>query len=443
MGGQRAPKWVFKSYFRARAFGWRASRLAIQRLREAVSEIWANGRRFPIEAADGAVCLMERLWPAFELIDTSSGALGGAASRALGELIPLVVKAPADQRKRNRWLERLWRAIQDDGVSYLTPVEENWGELCGGADIASCWADKILPALRSGWGDWRPGAYVKGTDLCLSSLLAAGRYQELRDVLALKQHPVWPWPRYGIRALLAQGLFDEALAYAEASRGLNIPDSAVDAECEAILLAAGRREEAYRQYSLTANQADLGVVTFQRITRKYPEVDRRGVLADLADWSGEPGKWFAAAKNDGYLDMALEFAEIGRTEPRTLSRASRDFFNSEPLFAFRVGRLAVERILAGDGYEITALDLLGACDHFLAAASRLGMAAEAKHELGQILANYPHAPSLFRGLVTRRLDDGVPLRAPRPKAPASEAHESTEGAEFHNAIDSVGRNATT
>jgi len=54
-------------------------------------------------------------------------------------------------------------------------------------------------------------------------------------------------------------LFDEALAYAEASRGLNIPDSAVDAECEAILLAAGRREEAYRQYSLTANQADLGV----------------------------------------------------------------------------------------------------------------------------------------------------------------------------------------
>ena len=119
-----------------------------------------------------------------------------------------------------------------------------------------------------------------------------------------------------------------------------------------------RENPAYRQYSLTANQADLGVVTFQRITRKYPEVDRRGVLADLADWSGEPGKWFAAARNDGHLDLALKFAEMGRTEPRTLSRASRDFFNSEPLFAFRVGRLAVERILAGDGYEITALDLL-------------------------------------------------------------------------------------
>jgi hypothetical protein len=31
------------------------------------------------------------------------------------------------------------------------------------------------------------------------------------------------------------------------------------------------------------------VVTFQSIATKYPEVDRRGVLADLADWSGEPG----------------------------------------------------------------------------------------------------------------------------------------------------------
>jgi len=258
--------------------------------------------------------------------------------------------------------------------------------------------------LRAAWSDWRPGAYVKGTDLCLSSLLTAGRYQELLGVLALKQHPVWPWRRYGIRALLAQGLFDEALAYSEASRGLNIPDSAVDAECEAILLTAGRREEAYRQFSVTANQANVGLATFQRITRKYPEIDRRGVLADLAERSGDPGRWFAAAKSDGHLDLALKFAEMGCTEPRTLSRASRDFLNSEPLFAFRVGRLAIERILAGDGYEITALDLLRACDHFLAAASHLGVAAEAKQELAQTVASYPDAPSLFRGVVSRRLE---------------------------------------
>jgi hypothetical protein len=408
MGGQHTYiKWAFKSYIRARAFGWRGSRLAVQRLKEAVSEISSNSRRAPIDAADGAVCLMERLWPAFELIDTSSGALGGAVAHAVGELIPLIVRTAVDDRKRNRWLERLWRAIQLDGISYLSLVEESWGDLCGNADVASHWADKILPALRAAWNDWRPGAYVKGTDICLSSLLTAGRYQELLGVLALKQHPVWPWRRYGIRALLAQGLFQEALAYSESSRGLNIPDSAVDAECEAILLAAGRREEAYRQFSLTANQANVGLTTFQRITRKYPEIDPRSVLADLADRSGDPGRWFAAAKTDGYLDLALKFAEIGRTEPRTLSRASRDFLNSEPLFAFRVGRLAVERILASDGYEITALDLLGACDHFLAAASHLGVTAAAKQELAQIVAGHPDAPSLFRGVVSIRLDDAV------------------------------------
>lgn len=407
----RAPKWRFKSYFRARAFGWRASRLATHRLNGAVSEICRNGRRFPVESADGAVCLIERIGPTFELIDRSSGALADAVSRSLGEIVPLIENAGADQKRRHRWLERLWRAIQNDNANYLALVEENWGKLCGGAGVASQWADKILPMLRAAWSDWRPGAYVKGTDLCLSSLLAAGRFQELLDVLALKQHPVWPWRRYGIRALAEQRLFDEALAYAEASRGLNIPDAAVDAECEDILLAVGRREEAYRRYALTANQGDVSLVTFQRITGKYPEIDPKQILNDLAESAGDPGQWFAAAKNEGELATALEFAQNGRTEPRTLSRAARDLLNSEPLFAFQFGRLAVERILAGYGYEIGALDLLTACENFMAAAYRLGMIMEAKGELAEIVARYPDAPSLFRSVVSTLLNDGVPAVA--------------------------------
>lgn len=428
---QRAPRWVFKTYFRTRAFGWQASRLAVQRLNEAISEICTNGRRFPIESAEGAVCLMERIGPTFELVDTSSGALSEAVTRGLTEIIPFVVKAPADEKRRGRWLVRLWRAVQHDSVGYLALVEEHWGELCDAADVASSWADKILPGLRSAWRDWRPGAYVKGTDLCLSSLLAGGRYQELLDVLALKRHPIWPWRRYGIRALAAQGLFDEALLYAEASRGLNIPNAAVDAECEEILRAAGRRQEAYRRYALTANQTDVGLLTFQRITRKYPEIDRKQVLTDLAGSNGDPGKWFAAAKSEGELAMALEFARKGRTEPRTLSRAARDFLNSEPLFAFQVGRLAVERILAGYGYEITALDLLMACDNFMAAASRLGMSLEAKRELAEIVVRYPNAPSLFRGVVAAGLDNGEPsvavsLAASRRPASRPSAIRSSE-----------------
>jgi nuclear transport factor 2 (NTF2) superfamily protein len=402
--------WSFKWSFRARAFAWRGSRLAVQRVKEAVSEIRTTALPFPVDAADGAVCLMERLWPTFELIDTSSGALQTAVSRALGELIPLVANAPASPYKRNGWLWRLWRAIQDDDAGYLGPVEEQWGELCGNPRAASRWADRVLPVLQRAWMDGRPGVYVKGTDLCLSSLLAARRHRDLLDVLALKRNHVWPRRRYGIRALLAQTLFDDALLYAEASRGLNIPEAAVDAECETILLAAGRREQAYRQYAFRANKTDISVVTFQIITRKYSEVERRQVLADLARWSGDAGKWFTVAKNEAYFDMALEFAEAGRTDPRTLSRASQEFAKSNPRFAYDVGRLAVERILAGDGHQISAPDLLVTCDHFLAAAGKLGVVAAAKRALGYVLARYPNAPALQRGIISRAMDEAVTVQ---------------------------------
>lgn len=252
-------------------------------------------RQEPTEAAEGAVSLAERIWPAFEHIDTSSGALGAAVNRTLETLIPIIANAPADRPARNRRLDRLWQAVLEDGVNYLSPVEEAWGELCASAEIASQWADQILPLLRAAWSDPRPGNYVRGTDICLASLLAAGRHAELLAVLELKQRPIWPWRRYGIRALRAQGMLEAALTYAEASRGLNIPDSAVATECEEILLAAGRRAEAYERYAFTANLANTGLATFRQIAKKYPEVDPQRILTDLAEATGDPGRWFAAA----------------------------------------------------------------------------------------------------------------------------------------------------
>jgi hypothetical protein len=183
---------------------------------------------------------------------------------------------------------------------------------------------------------------------------------------------------------VAEGRLDEALSYAEGSRGLNIPNTSVDAECEAILLAAGRRDEAYRRYALTANSASTGLATFRQLTKKYPEIDPAQMLADLADSSGDPGHWFAAAKDAGYLDLAFSLATAGRTDPRTLTRASKDFLKSEPTFALRVSRLAVERTLAGHGYNITTADLAVAVEQFLAAASHLGVLQGALRELDQM-----------------------------------------------------------
>ncbi|MBK4717628.1 hypothetical protein JJL56_01980 [Azospirillum sp. YIM DDC1] len=115
-GGQ---KWAFKTKLRARAFGWRGSQAAIARLKEAVSEIRTVSKIDPLTAGEGALALMERLWPAFEQIDTSTGALGSAVHKALDEVIPILIAAPADPKTRAKWLERLYQAVLDDGVQYL------------------------------------------------------------------------------------------------------------------------------------------------------------------------------------------------------------------------------------------------------------------------------------------------------------------------------------
>lgn len=129
-------KWIFSARFRTGAYGWKSSRLAYQRLLEAVSEIKKVAKKDPVLGAEGAVRLMEKLWPALEHIDTSSGALGSAVNKALDDLIPVVVKAPVDKSIRDKWLERLWQAMADDGVDYLGPVGDRWGELCGSANVA-------------------------------------------------------------------------------------------------------------------------------------------------------------------------------------------------------------------------------------------------------------------------------------------------------------------
>ena len=73
--------------------------------------------------------LIEHIWPAFQGIDTSSGALGAAVFRTVTELIPILAAAPADHATRITWLERLFEAVQNDGVEYLTPLQDRWGEI--------------------------------------------------------------------------------------------------------------------------------------------------------------------------------------------------------------------------------------------------------------------------------------------------------------------------
>jgi len=398
-------KWAFPARFRTGAYSWKASRLACQRLREAVAEIKKVAKKDPVLGAEGAVRLMEKLWPALEHVDSSSGALGSAVNKALDTLIPVIVKAPADDKTRNQWLDRLWRAMEDDGVDYLSPVGERWGDICGSVKVAGRWADDLVSTLRSCWTDPNPGNYFHGATACLSCLLVAGRHQELLGLLDLDRYPMWHYRHYGVEALLALGKKVEAIQYAEASRGLNQPDSLIDQACEEILISSGLHEEAYQRYGLSAAVGNSYIARFRRVAKRYPMKDPSQILSDLiATTPEEEGKWFATAKDLMLYDLALDLANRTPCDPKTLTRAARDYLDTEPAFALGSAMAALRWLSEGWGYEVTSADVVEAYDRAMDAAARLNNTDDANDQIRQFVESNESAPTQFvRQSLLRRL----------------------------------------
>ena len=100
-------KWAFAPRFRRHAFGWRAQP-AVQRVREAVAEIQKVAKKDTALAAAGAVLFLEKVSPALEQVDSSSGAIGTAVNHAIETCGRIIAEAPVDDETRDRWLERLW-----------------------------------------------------------------------------------------------------------------------------------------------------------------------------------------------------------------------------------------------------------------------------------------------------------------------------------------------
>jgi len=387
-------RWTFKSRLRARAFGWRGSKAAIARLKEAVAEIKAINRTDPIAAGDGAVALMERLWPAFQEIDTSSGALGTAVNAALADIIPVLIAAPATPKVRAAWVKRLYDAVQEDGVQYLYPAEERWGEIAVYPELMNAYADLQLPLLRRVWCTEPPGGYVVGGTICLSCLLEAGRYEELLDLLRNVRHCFWSDQRFGAEALTRQGQHDAALAFADACRRASIQrydQREIDRFCERVLLQAGREDEAYRTYGLHVGAGTTYVAIYRDTLRRYPGREPRQVLLDLIEARGPPGTWFAAAKGAGFLDIALDCARSSDAEPATLVRAARDFADKNAEFSAQVALCALSSLLHGAGYDPDPANVRAAYDHLMAGAVRLGAEPWARNQV-VTLASGPCAP---------------------------------------------------
>ena len=91
---------------------------------------------------------------------------------------------------------------------------------------------------------------------------------------------------------------------------------------------------------------------------------------------GDEGKWFAAAKDAGLYDDALALASRTPCDPKTLSRAARDYAEKEPAFAVGAGMLALNWLVLGYGYEITSVDVWDAYRYTVAAAEQHGSSAE-------------------------------------------------------------------
>ena len=371
---KRAPAsgWTFRRRFRRHAFGWR-SQPAITRVREAVREISGVARREPIVAADGAIDFLERVSPALEHVDSSSGAIGSAVNHAIDTLVPIIHDAPADDATRDAWLQRLWAALEADDIPYIETLGERWGELCADAECAARWAEWLRPTAERAIERDPVTGFFKGTVPCLSAMLAAGQNDAILALLERDRVHFWLYRRFGALALAARGEPDAALEYAWANTRSQSFGRDRERLCEHILLDAGRRDEAYERFAIAASAANTRLQQFRALAKRYPERKREGILADLvAATPGEEGKWFATARSLGLLDAALELARQSPTDPRTLTRAARDHRDSDPAFAREAGLIALVRLAAGYGYDITAGDVTAAAEHALQAATHLG-----------------------------------------------------------------------
>ncbi len=396
MGQQN--KWEFRSRFRANSFGWKGSKLAVKRIGEAVKEI-RKVKDLNLRA-EGAILLLERLWPALQQVDSSSGSLGNATNKAVHELVPFIIDAPCGANIRAKWLERLWKAMEEDGVDYLFEVSERWGELCADPVVASHWADELRSTLEH---SWEYGGYFLGGPACLSCLLKAQRIDELLQLIDKAPYLAWSYRKYGVLALAAAGKTEKAIRYAESSQGLNDGYTHIASACEEILLEAGQHEEAYRRYAFSATTATTNLARFRALAKKYPQKDAEQILQDLiASTPGEEGKWFATAKSLSHFDLAASLAYQSPVNIETLNRAARDFIEKEPAFALNAALASLKWLAAGQFYEITGLDVYSAVRYALDASEKIGIREETVKRISS-LAETIHPDDFVREQISTSL----------------------------------------
>jgi len=171
------------------------------------------------------------------------------------------------------------------------------------------------------------------------------------------------------------------------------------------LLSSGLHEEAYNRYALDANQGTTHLATFRALVKKYPHKPAADILNDLlASEPGSEGRWFAAAKDAGLFDVAIELVNRSPTDPRTLIRASRDFAEKQADFAVSAGMAALHWMARGYGYQITAGDVLEAYSSLLNAARFAGITeAQIKAQIRDVISEGDSGNNIILATLRDRL----------------------------------------
>lgn len=335
-------KWTFLSKFRKGGYAWNGTAKAQTNLKSALSEIRAVAKKEPGVAAEGATLLLEKLVPSIERVDGSSGAIGTVVRRTVEELAMLIGQG-RDAPEHEARISRSFEALQNDEYGYLDILGEVFDKVCGSPELCSKWGSQLYSITKRTLEN--RGGYFAGTSACLACLYGAGHYEKLEELLSLRSFAFWSYDRWKARSLVARGKIEEALEFAS-----SYPESSNF--CEQLLLDQGRVEEAYQRFGCRLREGTY-LNCFRDVCKRYPGFDKARILADLMEQTpGEAGKWFAAARWMGDLELALQLAHEGPCNPSTLMTAVKALKDKHPRSAFELACAALRSMDLGWAYEL-------------------------------------------------------------------------------------------
>jgi hypothetical protein len=105
----------------------------------------------------------------------------------------------------------------------------------------------------------------------------------------------------------------------------------------------------------------------------------------------------------GLFDAAIRLANRAPCDPKTLTRAARDFADERPEFAVEAGLAALRWLVEGYGYEITGADVWAAYANTMKAAEKVGRGGEVRDRIRTLVASETYGERFVARILGREL----------------------------------------